>query len=302
MPIASSVSNTTASGILVNDLGFLVPAGTTLDTTAQFTEEEIRNSQDLLYHVVLNELVVSGSAGVYSPGDIVAFYAGANIGISSSLTVRGGGEGATQLDDPGVAEITTSGTTLSGSVEFIGEDGSTLTPVGQTITWTVDDSIARRDEMLSISGTLSDEVSRVPGGFTEVEESESSTGSTSWQQKLTLTVDTSLLTEEASDIYRLVWYYEWGQNNSSAKFDSRIQIDNTDEVSEHYFPPPNSNTNTWLPSAGHIDMTLNTGSHTFDLDYRTSKNNKTSRIRRARFSLNLLGLHDSSDAPPTLGT
>jgi hypothetical protein len=110
-------------------------------------------------------------------------------------------------------------------------------------------------------------------------ESESSTTSTNWQQKLRLA-----LTDLAAGKYRIDWYYEWAYDNGNFQFKSRVQIDDSDTYMEQEVRPTPASTDKYRDSSGFAYVNLTSGDHDIDLDYCSSKNGKTAYIRRARIS------------------
>lgn len=106
-------------------------------------------------------------------------------------------------------------------------------------------------------------------------ESESSTSSTNYQQKLRLT--TSSLS--AGD-YRIAWHFEYavGSNNKKAQY--QVQVDDSTTI---HSIDPEIRANYWQNSAGIKRLTLTSGTHTIDIDYR--KSNATAKIRKARIDI-----------------
>ena len=111
-------------------------------------------------------------------------------------------------------------------------------------------------------------------------ESISTTTSTSWQQKLRLS-----LSDLEAGKYRVDWYYEWAYSNGNFQFRSQIQIDDTDTYMEQEVRPTPASTYKYRDSSGFAYVNLASGDHYIDLDYCSSKFNKTAYIRRARISV-----------------
>jgi len=112
-------------------------------------------------------------------------------------------------------------------------------------------------------------------------EEEDSTGSTTWQQKLRLTTPNL----EAGN-YRIGWYYEWKFANGRFDFKHRISLDDDDSnpLAETNISP--KNTDNWRPDSGfETGVFLSAGVHHIDMDYCTSKSNKSAYIRRARLEI-----------------
>lgn len=115
-------------------------------------------------------------------------------------------------------------------------------------------------------------------GFLEASsENESYTNSTTYIQKLKLSIP-----DIGAGKYRIGWSYEWSQENSNWRFEGRVQLNDSIDLSEIVVRPSKSTWKAWHPAAGFKYETLASGSHTVDIDYCTSKSNKTAGIRRAR--------------------
>lgn len=110
-------------------------------------------------------------------------------------------------------------------------------------------------------------------------ESISTTTSTSWIQKLRLE-----LTGLEAGKYRIDWYYEWAYSKGNFQFKSQIQVDDTDIYMEQEVRPTPASTNKYRDASGFAYTNLTAGDHYIDLDYCSSKKNKTAYIRRARIS------------------
>jgi len=161
------------------------------------------------------------------------------------------------------------------------------------------------NELTTTSGVLQTQITintlTSAGGAIAVSEPISTTTSTDFQEKLNLTVDTSTVTTGTLDQYRLIWYYEWGYSSAAAEFNSRIQIDDVDTVGEINWRPAATDETTYAASSGYIDMTLSSGTHSFDIDYRSTSAGKTARIQKARLSLSRVSLFEGYAAPPQRG-
>jgi len=128
-------------------------------------------------------------------------------------------------------------------------------------------------EWVTISGIdVEDGVHIIEHGDSE---SESTTTSTLYQQKLKLT--TSVV--PAGD-YLVMWYYEWQYKHGGFYFKSQIQIDDTIDLMEHHEQP--SSVDSWHPMGGFKRETLTEGSHYIDLDYCSSQSGKEAKIRNVR--------------------
>jgi len=128
---------------------------------------------------------------------------------------------------------------------------------------------------INIPGRSEDDVF----GFSFSEESsenESYTNSTSYVQKLRMSVDVP------DGDYRIGWYYEWSQENSNWRFYGKVELDDSIGLAEIKVRPSESSWNHWHATSGFDYQTLSSGTHTIDIDYKTSKWNKTAGIRKAR--------------------
>jgi len=108
-------------------------------------------------------------------------------------------------------------------------------------------------------------------------EYESYTNSTEYVEKLKMS-----LSNIPAGKYRIGWFYEWAQENSNWRFESRVQLDDTTTLCEIKIRPSESSWESWETNSGFAYQTLTSGNHTVDIDYCTSKWNKTSGIRKAR--------------------
>jgi hypothetical protein len=140
------------------------------------------------------------------------------------------------------------------------------------------------DYHLTTRWYVDDTINTAIGTFTGCEfetssETESTTTSTSWQRKLRLA-----LSDLEAGKYRIDWYYEWAYDNGNFQFKSRVQIDDTDTYMEQEVRPTPASTDKYRDATGFAYMNLTSGDHDVDLDYCSSKNGKTSYIRRARIS------------------
>jgi hypothetical protein len=111
----------------------------------------------------------------------------------------------------------------------------------------------------------------------ELSEGQSSTNSTAYQNKVSITV-----TDIPEGSYRLGWHFEWRISKSNRKFEYRIQQDNTTNLKEDSISPFVDVT-VWNPVTNFYYLeTVSSGIHTFGLDYSSSSTNSTAYIREAR--------------------
>jgi hypothetical protein len=156
--------------------------------------------------------------------------------------------------------------------------------------------------ILDLVTDISSPASTVQGGFVALDEALSSTTSTSFQEKLSLTGDLSaVFSGTSSQPFRLQWYYEWGYSSASSEIETQITVDDVDIVGTIQWSPSSTNATDFAASSGYIDMTLSSGTHFFDIDFRSTANGKTSRIQRTRMALSPLTLGLNEDAPPAHG-
>ncbi|MEX0594894.1 MAG: hypothetical protein WD512_00205, partial [Candidatus Paceibacterota bacterium] len=111
-------------------------------------------------------------------------------------------------------------------------------------------------------------------------DAESTTTSTTFQQKVTLTTS-SLVT----GTYRIGWMYEWSYNNAGANFQGRVQLNNTLDLMIHVQEPKDAATSQFHQVGGFYYAVNISGVQTIDLDYSSSVNTSTARIRRARLDI-----------------
>ena len=106
----------------------------------------------------------------------------------------------------------------------------------------------------------------------ESDETESSTTSGTYQQKLRLTTPSLAI----GDKYVFFWYFEVRANLQNKNTEARVQVDDTTTIVES-----EREGNEWFPVAGFYIATIAVaGAHTVDIDYR--KVDGTAYIRRAR--------------------
>lgn len=106
-------------------------------------------------------------------------------------------------------------------------------------------------------------------------EGESATNSSTWQQKLRMT------TPSLSGTYRISWYSEITNSNTSSDIGMRLQINDSTTISEIEFEPEDSN--AYEPQSGFYVTTLS-GVQNIDMDF-SGNGNGTGRIRRARIEI-----------------
>lgn len=104
----------------------------------------------------------------------------------------------------------------------------------------------------------------------------STTTSTSWQQKLRLSV-----LDIPAGTYRIGVSFVWAYTNASRNFQGRVQIDDTTTIWEIIQEPADAGTDQRCPAAGFSYVALSAGDHDIDLDFRSSSFFDTAGIARA---------------------
>lgn len=111
-------------------------------------------------------------------------------------------------------------------------------------------------------------------------DSESSTTSTTFAQKLRMT--TSSL---PSGTFRIAWYYEWKHTNTNHDFIGQVQINDTITIMEHQEESQDSGDDQYHNLGGFYYL-IGSGILNVDIDYsRSSSSGGTSYIRRARLEI-----------------
>lgn len=183
--------------------------------------------------------------------------------------------------------------------QLIGVSG-TLANAITTLSGTVGESL---DFLLNeIIPLVESPATTVQQGFTEQDNTLSTTTSTDFIQKIRLEANTSLVvTGTSPEPFRIQWYWEWGFSGANAEFNGRLQLDDFDTIAEIQWRPTATSDADWQNASGYEDMLLSSGTHTFDLDFRSTAGNKTARIRRSRLALIPLTLSILSGDPPLRG-
>lgn len=109
-----------------------------------------------------------------------------------------------------------------------------------------------------------------------LDESESSTTSTSWQQKLRFTTPSTV----PAGNYRIGWQFEWRRNTASNDFEAQVQIDDTTTIMSQN--EESKDVNSWHHVGGFTVATLTNAIHYIDVDYAGETTGNTSYIRRVR--------------------
>jgi hypothetical protein len=110
-----------------------------------------------------------------------------------------------------------------------------------------------------------------------IDETVSSTNSTSYQHKLDLDVDIS-----ATGGYRVGWHFEWRMSKQNENFYYRVRLDGSTNLIETN-KSPFVDVNEWQGITNFYYLpTLASGSHTIDIDYHSSNTGATAYIRSTR--------------------
>ncbi len=88
----------------------------------------------------------------------------------------------------------------------------------------------------------------------------SSTTSTAWQTKLTLTTGTL-----PAGTYMVNWTYEWAGSSASADVDIQVEVDNTTVIMDQRQEPKDPGTDQSNPKGGQVPITLTNATHTIDI-------------------------------------
>jgi len=105
-------------------------------------------------------------------------------------------------------------------------------------------------------------------------EGQSSTSSTSWQDKATLTFSPS-----ESGNYLIIATAELKENSGSYDLEVRMTIDSVTKAEADWEP---DESNKWEPFFSHKIVNLDTSQHTIKIQYSIENDDKTAYIRRAR--------------------
>jgi hypothetical protein len=147
----------------------------------------------------------------------------------------------------------------NGDATLVNENGNNITDVV--------------DGLYPLSQVDSDNFSNIQNGASE---SESTTTSATFQQKLRLTT-----TDLVSGEYRIGWYFEVAQTNIQDAVESRVRLNDVTEICGTIKEP--KDTTDWIPISGFYHTALS-GQNTIDIDYREQRGN-TAKIRRARLEI-----------------
>ena len=149
----------------------------------------------------------------------------------------------------------------------------------------IDDS-AKADQSSLIYDSATDKIIYGAAGsifgqnFQTLEDNtESSTSSTSYLEKLSITTPSL-----PSGTYRIGWHYNWNPDQTGFSFQAQVQLDNTTQIMYHEQGVPNIVSDTRIITSGFVYKTLS-GITQIDLDYKSALDGKTVRIRDTRLEI-----------------
>lgn len=107
-----------------------------------------------------------------------------------------------------------------------------------------------------------------------IDDSQSSTNSTSWQTKITYTSSTI-----PDGYYRIGYSFEWRRNTTRNDFKGRVLLDGTTTIMNINIEAKDAN--SWHIASGHSIVNLTNNTHTVSIQYSGETTGNTSYIRRA---------------------
>jgi hypothetical protein len=108
---------------------------------------------------------------------------------------------------------------------------------------------------------------------------ESSTSSTTFQQKLKLTATIS------GGTYQVDYSFTWRRTSTQGDAGFRVQLDDTTDLFNMELEASDSSSNQRNPVAGFKEVALSAGSHDFDIDFREVNGGSTTAIQQARIKI-----------------
>lgn len=251
------------------------------------------------------DLVISNGLETFGPAEGEYWFYGLPHAPIGSLRVNN-----TQVfPDEMTGAITISGLGLvtvdpltSGTINISTPDAASLFELVVVSGALAEALITATGVVLNLVEDIESPATTVQGGFVAESEGLSTTTSTNFTEKLSLNGDlTAVFSGTGPQPFRLQWYYEWGYSSASSEIETQITVDNIDIVGTIKWSPSATNSDDFAASAGYIDMTLSSGTHFFDIDYRSTANGKTSRIQRTRMTLSPLTRRPGEIDPPVHG-
>ena len=298
MPKIVIAKNTTASGISLGDLsGATIPASGTRNLSEQFEFSRIANALDLRDYITASGIVINDGMEDLPVGHALRYISYDDATSVQNIPIADPSEedledGFTMRYDEGeiafdfdtfrfsdLAEIT-----IIGGTYYVTNASGVSIPLNQKF-WELGDTPATYSgaagKYLRVGTTESgvefvdaSEVDGIAGHAYGDSESESSTTSTTYQQKLRISPTIE------SGTYILLWSYEWQYKDGSFRFKGRIQIDDSSEIMNHEEQP--TTVSSWAPASGFKRLSLDSGTYNIDLDFCSSKSGKEAKIRRVR--------------------
>ena len=110
------------------------------------------------------------------------------------------------------------------------------------------------------------------------EETESTTSSTEWQQKLRLN-----LKNLAGGKYRMSWNFHWWISNKANFFKARVQIDDTTSIMSIVEGVVNANEQK--NESGYSYEQLSSGNHYIDLEFKSHSSSYSASITKCRLDI-----------------
>lgn len=110
----------------------------------------------------------------------------------------------------------------------------------------------------------------------------SQTTSTTYQEKLSVTISGATGSGIPAGDYRVGFSYEWRQSKQDNEFWARIRVDDTVTIFEREISPF-VDVSFWnLTTSFYYYPSLASGTHTIDMDYKTSNGSSVSYIKNAK--------------------
>ena len=245
------VRRTQGSDLKLDDLGQIISASSELDLRLFFEASTLNNSSDLHIAIDTAELIrITGEGG----DPIPASEAFEDLAIAHEMMGRSH-IGGTQ-----------------GDVVYRGADGWANLPIGADGYVLVAQAAGPEWQNLGQVGTFGTNFAYVE------DETESSTTSTEWQQKVRLSV-----VGVPAGTYRIGWTYQWKMSNSSFDYIGRAQLDDTTTLCEHSTRPADAL--SYHPLGYFAYVTLTAGDHFVDIDFKSGSDGKAAYIRYARVEM-----------------
>ena len=145
----------------------------------------------------------------------------------------------------------------------------TISVAGNNVTIIFSTSLSA-GEITSLNSIIASHDATTPptSGMSGSDETETVVTSSTYQQKLRLT--TNYLYQ---GVYMIMWSFSY---NTEDIIDVRIQIDDTTTIHELYYKPDNYDDSYKFHDSGFYPVTLTTGVHNIDIDFRGSNGNANS--------------------------